>query len=81
MLRWIAEQASTDPSALEGYAERDQIRRENFIELLHPLFESLAIFSEGSGELRTPRHEGNCAPITLDFIDDKCEDPRFFILL
>jgi hypothetical protein len=35
MLRWIAEQVSADPSSLQGYAERDQTRREHFIELLN----------------------------------------------
>jgi hypothetical protein len=34
MLRWIAEQVSADSSLLQGYAERDQTRREHFIELL-----------------------------------------------
>jgi Domain of unknown function (DUF4158) len=35
MLRWIAEQVSADPSSLQDYAERDQTRREHFIELLN----------------------------------------------
>jgi hypothetical protein len=35
MLRWIVEQVSAYPSSLQGYAERDQIRREHFIELLN----------------------------------------------
>jgi hypothetical protein len=35
MLRWIAEQVNADPSSLPGYAERDQTRREHFIELLN----------------------------------------------
>src|ERR1700730_7661264 len=32
MLRWIVEQVSAYPSSLQGYAERDQIRRKHFIE-------------------------------------------------
>jgi uncharacterized protein DUF4158 len=35
MLRWIAEQVSAAPSSFQGYAERDQTRREHFIELLN----------------------------------------------
>ena len=35
MLRWIAEQVSAAPSSLQGNAERDQTRREHFIELLN----------------------------------------------
>jgi hypothetical protein len=34
MLRWIAEQVGADSCALQRYAERDQTRREHFIELL-----------------------------------------------
>jgi hypothetical protein len=35
MLRWIAERVSAAPSSFQGYAERDQTRREHFIELLN----------------------------------------------
>jgi uncharacterized protein DUF4158 len=35
MLRWIAEQVGADSCALQRYAERDQTRREHFIELLN----------------------------------------------
>ncbi len=34
MLRFIAEQIGAPPSALSGYAERDQTRRSHFAELL-----------------------------------------------
>src|SRR5260221_2843656 len=35
MLQWIAEQVSAASSSLQGYAERDQTRREHFIQLLN----------------------------------------------
>src|SRR5260221_215366 len=68
MLRWIAEQVSAAPSSLQGYAERDQTRREHFIQLLNEYGSGRVVgFPD---EVRYfPRDPGDIRLLTKEFVD------------